>query len=281
MPRRRKRIAAAATWIASVAAVLYLAGALVLAVEQREFIFPGAFTRPSTPAAVPPGFAAAVLVTPDGERLRALWKAPRPGCGVVLSFHGNGDAPERPAARFGTGAWAADGWGMMAIAYRGYAGSTGTPTETGLVIDALAAYDELRRREPAAPVLVHGHSLGTWPAVTVASARPVLALYLEAPFRSMASLVSGLFPWLPTGLLLRDPMRSDLKLPGVRAPVVIVHGAQDGLIPPASGRALAATRPADTTVDLVPADHTSVLGAEAGLWEPRFAALVGPACGRG
>ena len=196
----------------------------------------------------------------------------------MLSFHGNGDVPERPATRFGFGAWATDGWGVMAIAYRGYAGSTGSPSGEGLAVDALAAYDELRRREPAAPVLVHGHSLGTWPAVSVASARPVLALYLEAPFRSMASLVADLFPWLPTALLLRDPMRSDLELPDVRAPVVIVHGEYDGLIPPASGRALAATRPTGTTFDLVPGDHVGVIGAEDTLWEPRFAALVGPGC---
>lgn len=269
-----------AAWVVGAAAVLYLAAATVLTVEQRAFIFPGAFAHASPPAALPPGFAAATVTTPDGERLRALWKPPRPGCGIVLSFHGNGDWPERPAARFGFGAWEADGWGVMAIAYRGYAGSTGSPSGQGLAVDALAAYDELRRREPAAPVLVHGHSLGTWPAVSVASARPVLALYLEAPFRSMASLVAGLFPWLPTELLLRDPMRSDLKLPDVRAPIVIVHGERDGLIPPASGRALAATRPTGITFDLVPADHVSVIGAEDALWEPRFAALVGPGCRR-
>lgn len=281
MSRRRKRIVAAAAWVAGTAALLYVVAALVLTVKQRAFIFPGAFEQAAVPAAPPPGFAAATVATLDGQRLRALWKAPRPGCGVVLSFHGNGDAPERPAARFGAGAWADDGWGVMAIAYRGYAGSTGAPSGEGLALDALAAYDELRRRAPTAPVLVHGHSLGTWPAVSVARARPVLALYLEAPFRSMASLVSDIFPWLPTALLLRDPMRSDLELPQVHGPVVIVHGDADGLIPPAAGRALAATRPAGTAFDLVPADHMSVLGAEDALWEPRFAAMVGPACRRG
>ncbi len=260
------------------AAALYVTAALILTVRQRQSIFPGAFAALSEPADIPPGFQATIVVTEDGERLRALWKAPRPGCGVVLAFHGNGDMPERPAERFGRGGWAADGWGVLAIAYRGYAGSTGTPSGTGIAVDALAAFDELRRREPSAPVLVHGHSLGTWPAISVASARPILALYLEAPFRSMASLISGLFPWLPTTLLLRDPMRSDLKLPDVRAPVVIVHGDTDGIVPPSSGRALAATRPADTTFDLVAADHMSVLGAEDDIWEPRFAALLGPTC---
>ncbi len=264
--------------LASIAAALYLAAALILTVRQRQSIFPGAFSASSARSAAPPGFEATTVVTEDGERLRALWKAPRPGCGVVLAFHGNGDVPERPAERFGRGAWAADGWGVLTIAYRGYAGSTGTPSGVGLVSDALAAYDELRRREPSAPVLVHGHSLGTWPAISVASARPVLALYLEAPFRSMASLIAGLFPWLPTTLLLRDPMRSDLRLPDVRAPVVIVHGDADGIVPAASGRALAATRPADTTFDLVAADHMSVLGAEDDLWGPRFAAMLGPTC---
>lgn len=277
----RGRSSTVAALVAGLAAALYLAAALVLTVKQRAFVFPGAVAPALAPVMAPPGFETTSVATPDGERLRALWKAPRPGCGVVLSFHGNGDTPERPAARFGRGAWAADGWGVLAIAYRGYAGSTGAPSGAGLAVDALAAYDELRRRVPDAPVLVHGHSLGSWPAVSVAAARPVLALYLEAPFRSMASLVAGLFPWLPTGLLLRDPMGSDLKLPDVRAPVVIVHGDGDGLIPPSSGRALAATRPAGTTFDVVPADHMSVLGAADAEWEPRFAAMVGAACRTG
>ena len=75
-------------------------------------------------------------------------------------------------------------------------------------------------------------------------------------------------------------MRSDGTLPKVRAPIVIVHGDRDGLTPPASSRALAASHPGDTAFDLVAADHVSVLGTEDTRWEPRFAALVGPGCRR-
>jgi len=262
-----------------VALLAYLAAATLLTLWQRQFIFPGAFATAPARFDPPPGFVLVIVSTPDGERLRALWKPPRPGCGMVLSFHGNGDRPEVPAARFGAGRWAADGWGVMVIAYRGYAGSTGITTGEGLALDAVAAYDEARRRAPDAPVLVHGHSLGTWAAVSAASHRPVLGLYLEAPFRSMASLVSHMFRWLPTALLLRDPMRSDLLLPKVQGPVVIVHGDRDGLIPAASGRALAGSRPSNTTFDLVPADHVSVLGLDDDRWEPYFSAMMaGPAC---
>ncbi len=261
-----------------VALAAYLAAAIFLTVLQREFIFPSAFAPVPARFDLPSGFASAVVTTRDGERLRALWKPPRLGCGVVLSFHGNGDQPERPAARFGAGLWAINGWGVMAIAYRGYAGSTGTTTGEGLATDALAAYDEVQRRAPAAPVLVHGHSLGTWAAVSAASRRHVLALYLEAPFRSMASLVSEKFLWLPTSLLLRDLMRSDLALTKVQAPIVIVHGDGDDIIPALSGRALAEARPSGTTFDLVPGDHISILGREDITWEPRFAAMIGPAC---
>ena len=256
----------------------YVTTAILLTVRQRGFIFPGAFAPAPARFDLPSGFTSTIVTTPDGERLRALWKPPRRGCGVVLSFHGNGDQPERPAARFGAGLWAADGWGVMAVAYRGYAGSTGTATGDGLATDAVAAYDEVHRRAPAASVLVHGHSLGTWAAVSSASRRPVLALYLEAPFRSMASLVSDMFRWLPTSLLLRDPMRSDLALTEVQGPVVIVHGDRDRLIPATSGRALAEARPFGTTFDLVPGDHMSILGREDVTWEPRFAAMIGPAC---
>lgn len=103
-PGPRRRLARAAVWVAGAVALPYLAAAGVLTAKQRDFIFPGAASPAAVPASLPPGFGATTVATPDGERLRALWKPPRPGCGVVLSFHGNGDWPDRPAGRFGFGA---------------------------------------------------------------------------------------------------------------------------------------------------------------------------------
>ncbi len=116
-----------------------------LALGQRRFLYPGAF-GPQNPWTIPPGLATITVATPDGESLHGLWRPPRPGCGVVVSFHGNGSRPEPHAARFAAGPWRAGGWGVLSVAYRGYPGSTGSPSEDGLIRDGLAAVEAARGR---------------------------------------------------------------------------------------------------------------------------------------
>lgn len=259
-----------------VAATAWLAIAIVLALGQRYLVFPGAFGGAVPDIALPPDIATVTVDTPDGVALRALWKAPGPGCGVVLSFHGNGDGPETAAARFGAGRWAEDGWGLLAVAYRGYPGSGGHVSGAGIAIDAAAAYDVARRMAPGAPVLAHGHSMGSWAALNAAVRGPVSGVYLEAPFTSMLSVASGRYPWLPVSLLLLDPMRSDLLADDIAAPVAIVHGNRDDIVPMAQGKALAGLLVrAGVDLDVVPADHVTVYGSRDAALEPRFAALAG------
>lgn len=93
-----------------------------LALGQRRFLYPGAF-GPQNPWTIPPGLATITVATPDGESLHGLWRPPRPGCGVVVSFHGNGSRPEPHAARFAAGpggraAGACSPWPIAAIPAR-------------------------------------------------------------------------------------------------------------------------------------------------------------------
>ncbi len=263
-----------------VAVMSWLACAVFLTGAQRLFVFPGAFGSLVPVPPLPPAFRELKVTTPDGVILRGLWKPPVPGCGVVVSYQGNGDVPDDPAQRFGTNGWARNGWGVMVIAYRGYPGSTGHLSGDGIAIDAVAAYDEARRLAPGAPILIHGHSMGTYAAVEAAAARPDhVALYLEAPFLSMRSVVGDMFPWLPVSVLLLDPMRSDEAMRRVRGEVVIVHGERDGVVPISSGRALADLAPSGTTTfDAVDADHVSLLGLRDAVHEPAFRDEVGASC---
>ena len=129
------------------------------------------------------GIEVVEIATADGERLVGWWLPPKDGKPVILFFHGNASTLEGDVGR-----WrriAGQGAGFLAIAYRGYGGSTGTPTEKGLYQDSLAAYGWLAKRASADNIVIHGFSLGSGVAVRLASETPARALVLEAPFTSI------------------------------------------------------------------------------------------------
>lgn len=243
------------------ALALYALGVGALAFWQRRLIYPGAFDPPAQDRTVPAGATALHLRTKDGERLHALWIAPEPGCGIVVSFHGNGALPEPHAERFGAPPWRTHGWGVLAIAYRGYPGSTGSPNEAGLIEDGLTAYAYAAQQAPGAAILLHGHSLGTGVAVAVAETRPHLGLYLEAPFDSLSHAVRLHFPYMPSRLFLLDTYRSDERIRGGTQPVMIVAGDDDGIVPAKLSVRLATIVGERARIDVIPGDHVSILGA--------------------
>ena len=121
--------------------------------------------------------------TADGERILAWWAAPSPGGGVVLFLHGTPstlpDTVWRPPDL------RKSGLGVMAIDYRGYGGSTGTPSELGLRADARAAFDFIHAAAPESRIAVFGESLGTGIAVALARERRVAGVLLNAPYASV------------------------------------------------------------------------------------------------
>ena len=251
-------------------------GALALA--QRRLIYVGAYEALPRPQGTPAGTQAVRLTSADGESLHALWKPPLPGCGVVLSFHGNGSFPEPHAARFAESPWREGGWGVLAIAYRGYPGSTGSPNEAGLTADGFAAYRFVATQAPGAPVLLHGHSLGSAVAVAVAQREAHLGLYLEAPFDSMSRLVRLHFPLVPSRLFLLDTYRSDERIAGSAAPVLIVQGDADEIVPAKLALSLAAAAGERARIAVIPGDHMSVFGSRDDEAAALFGRLVPAAC---
>ncbi|MBL8590297.1 MAG: alpha/beta hydrolase [Methylobacteriaceae bacterium] len=175
--------------------------------------------------------------TLDGERLRVWHIAPKPGRAVFLYFHGNAGSLADRAATFR--ALTARGDGLLALSYRGYPGSTGSPSEDGLARDADALYAQAQAMGYGGPRLVFvGESLGAGVAVPLAARRAVAALILDAPFVSAVELAAEHYWMFPVRLLMRDPFRTDLALAAVRAPALILHGARDPVTPVAHGRRL-------------------------------------------
>jgi uncharacterized protein len=224
-------------WFVIVGCLGYVGALAVLFFAQRSFIYPiPQATRTSPEAAGLSEAEEHVLTTDDGEKI-ILWHVPaKPGRHVVLYFHGNGEVLAWLVGRFRD--ITADGTGLVAMSYRGYGGSGGSPSEAALLRDAAAAYDFARARYDASRIVAWGFSLGTGVAVAVAAGHPVGGLILEAPYTSIADVAAMAFPFLPVRLLLRDSFRSDKWIARVTAPLLIMHGTRDETIPISLGEEL-------------------------------------------
>ena len=212
--------------ISGVCAYALIVGALY--VMQRSLLYHPTATRIPPAQAGLPEAQEVVLTTSDGEKLIAWHVPPRGDKPVVIYFHGNAEIVAW-RAKFHR-ATIADGTGLIALNFRGYGGSTGTPTEDGLHRDAQAAYAFAAERYPARRIVLWGSSLGTGVAVRLASEKPVGKLVLEAPYSSTADVAASLFPWVPVRWLMKDQFHSDERIARVTAPLLIMHGGRDPAI---------------------------------------------------
>lgn len=177
------------------------------------------------------------LAAPDGAVVLAWYGKPQPEKPVILYFHGNAGSLATRAERIRK--YTARGYGVFMMTYRGFGGSTGTPSEAANVSDAQRAYDRLRALGIGSDhIVLYGESLGSGVAVQVAAAKPVRGLILDAPYTSMLDMARLHYPLLPSDFFLTDTYHSDRFIGRVAAPVLIVHGEMDDVIPVAMGRRL-------------------------------------------
>jgi fermentation-respiration switch protein FrsA (DUF1100 family) len=223
-----------------------------------------------------PGLASETLATPDGERLVAWWRPPADAAApAFLYLPGNGANLAARDARFRR--LAARGAGLLAVSWRGYGGSTGTPSEAGLRTDALTAYAALARRVDPSRIVIFGESLGTTLAVQVGAERPAAALVLDSGFASVLDVAERRYWWLPVSWLLREPFRADLAAPRVAMPVLQVHCRVDPVTPLDSARLLNALLPRGQPIVMVEDRcHTPSMRR----FEDRMWAFVGQALAR-
>jgi uncharacterized protein len=217
--------------------VAYVVATLGMYVFQRKLQY-HAENKGLTPESVGVvGAAIETLTTPDGEKI-IVWYAPAAeGKPTILYFHGNaGEIGDRPL-RFNY--YHSHGLGVAYVSYRGYGGSTGSPTEQGLIMDATTAYDWLIAKGIAPQnIALLGESLGSGVAVQIAARKQVGAVALNAPYTSTADVAARLYWWLPVRLLMKDQFKSIDSIAKVKAPLLVVHGDQDILIPLEFGKRL-------------------------------------------
>jgi len=209
--------------------------AVAFAMQRTLIYYP--MSEPPPPV---PHYDEVRLHTADGLDILAWYAPPRDGTAPVLVyFHGNAERIDSGVPKLAP--FVAAGFGALLVEYRGYAGNPGKPTERGLYLDAHAGLDWLVANGIAVDrVIPYGSSLGSGVAVELAASRRVRAVVLEAPFTSLAEVGARTYPFLPARLLTRDRYDSLAKMVRIEAPLFILHGEADTLVPAEMGRALLA-----------------------------------------
>lgn len=222
--------------------------------QRRLIYFPD--NSPVPPASsVLPGAEDVRLTTADGLELGGWYVPPTAAPGrdlTVLVTNGNGG--NRAGRASLAAALARDGFAVLLFDYRGYGGNPGTPTSTGLGLDARAAHRFLTRDKGIRPsrLLYFGESLGTAVAADLALEHPPAGLLLRSPFTDLESLARRMFFGLPVGFLLRDRFAVADAVSRVDVPTTVVYGTADDIVPPEQSRAVAAA--ARGPVDVVALD---------------------------
>jgi uncharacterized protein len=230
-------------WSGIVVVCLYLGTATILYFAQRSMMyFPETIHTAPAQAGLP---------------LVAWHVAPRDDKPVIIYFHGNGGALRYRVGRFRK--LISDGIGIVAVEYRGYGGSGGSPTEPGLIVDGEAAYAFAAAHYQTQQLVLWGESLGSAIAVRLAAERPVARVILETPFTSAVAVADLRYWYLPIRLLMKDQYRSDEFIGHVTAPVLILHGVHDHIVPFAMGmRMFELTKAPKHIVRFLDGDHENL-----------------------
>jgi pimeloyl-ACP methyl ester carboxylesterase len=247
---------------------------------QRQLIYYPDARKVPPAGEVIEGARDVVLRTTDGLELDAWFVPAQPDRDLAMAVL---VAPGNGGNRLGRAGFAQElsrrGLAVLLMDYRGYGGNPGTPSEEGLVADALAgalALEDLGF--PLERTIYFGESLGTGVVAALQAERPPAGLVLRSPFTELTDVGSHHYPWLPVRLLLRDrfPVLEHLRRSDV--PVTVVYGDQDSVVPSRLSARVAEGAPSlFEVVVLRGADHNDAVmfGPEVASSVARLAEIVG------
>ena len=121
---------------------------------------------------------------------------------------------------------------FLIVAYRGFSGNEGSPSEKGLYQDARDTLTWLNSQGiKDKQIIIYGESLGTGVSVEVAQNKNFAGIILESPFTSMVEAGKHYYFYLPVSLLLKDRYETIKKLKNIKIPILVMHGENDKIVP--------------------------------------------------
>ena len=149
---------------------------------------------------------------------------------TILFFHGNAGSLENRIHKLNH--FKEMNINFLIIAWRGFSGNNGNPSEKGLYIDGESAINWLQNKGiEEENIIIYGESLGTGIATQISQNKNFAGLVLETPFTSMVEAAKNFYPYIPVGLILKDKYKNDEKIKNIKIPVLIMHGEADQIVP--------------------------------------------------
>ena len=149
---------------------------------------------------------------------------------TILYFHGNAGKLENRIYKLNH--FKDLNVNFLIIAWRGFSGNQGKPSENNLYIDGNSAIDWLKKKGVAEKdIIIYGESLGTGIATEISQNKNFAGLILETPFTSMIEAAKNFYPYVPVGLLLKDKYKNQEKIKNINIPILVMHGKADQIVP--------------------------------------------------
>ncbi|WP_460728944.1 alpha/beta hydrolase [Lysobacter rhizosphaerae] len=237
------------------AGLMYLSACGLLYLSQRSYIYYPTGRNPDVPAFILQRDDARIVVSSNGASSNDASSNDIGSDRAILYFGGNAEDVSRAIAPLSQ---AFPGTAIYAMHYRGYGGSTGTPSERSLVADGIALHDLVARTHPRISII--GRSLGSGVAIQIAASRPTDRLVLVTPYDSIAEVAADHFKLFPVRLILRDRYESWRYASRMTVPTTLIVATQDQVIPNRSSEKLARAFPPGIAnlVRIPGADHNNV-----------------------
>jgi len=219
---------------------------------QRQLIYYPEQNFPTPAHAGVPEMQVIQLMTSDNFLLKAWYRPPvDPNLPTLVYFHGNAGHIGHRALMMAP--FLRKGYGVLLLTYRGYSGNPGKPSEEGLYRDARSAMQFLiEEKIPNQCIVLYGNSIGAAVAIQMATEYEIAALVLQSPFTSLTDVGHVHYPFFPIKWLIKDRYDSVAKGKKIQAPVLILHGANDWIIPTKLSQKLFLTLPEPKEAHYIP-----------------------------